>query len=115
MKIKVFINAFPSVVIGGVDVSTFRFYGPTDNYPYPESKKYDHSVIGFVADNAHEVVKVIHETFKLNPEYSKPEDYIWVKDKFDDYEKDKRPRIGIKLPNGAQGMMNPPSFSIEAD
>lgn len=114
MKIRTHINAFPdAIVITGIDVSTFRFYGPTNGYDHKDNK--DCSTIGFVADNAHEIVKAVQATFHLNPEYSKPEDYIWVRDKFDDYEKDKRPRIGIRLPNGIRGLVNPPQFEISND
>jgi hypothetical protein len=107
MKLTAFCNAFPTVIITGIDAATLRFNGPTDGY---DDKNY--SVVGIVAENAHEQVEEIKKTFHLSPEYSKPEDYIWVRDKFDDYEKDKRPRVAIKLKNGYRGMTNPPSFHL---
>jgi hypothetical protein len=110
--IKIFINAFPTIVIPNIDVTTIRFYGPTNGYDYLDDK--DHSTIGFVVENAEQIVKNIQEGFKLNPEHSTPDKYIWVKDRFDDYVKDKRPRIGVRLDNGLRGLSNPPSFEIIA-
>lgn len=111
MNIIVFCNAFPRIDIGDVDMSTFSYHGSTEGYPYGDSKTFN--FIGFVAENAHEVVEKIKATFQLNPERCKSEDYIWVKTKFESYETDKRPRIGIKFESGMAGMRNPPSFSFK--
>lgn len=108
--ITIFCNAFPKLVIPQIDITTFSFCGPTIGYDHSDSKS--NSTIGFVAENAHEIVKQIQSTFRHNIEYYKPEDYIKVIDKFEDYEKDKRPRIVIKLESGCRGLTSPSSFNI---
>lgn len=110
MKIKVFINAFPKIEIDNIDVSTFNFHGPTEGYSPSEERS--HSTISFVAENAEQVVEEIRHTFRLNPEYSKPEDYIRVRTEFPDYQTDKRPRVIIRLNSGMAGLANPPEFTI---
>lgn len=114
MKIRVYCNAFPVFTIDNVDISTLAVRGPTNGYDDSTDRR-DYTTIGFVAENAIEQVKRIRETFQLNPEYSKPEDYIWVREEFGDWENDKRPRIGIKLKSGLRGLTNPPEFDIKAD
>src|SRR5688572_10770220 len=106
-------NAFKKIEVSDIDVSTLRFYGCTEGYDHKDPKSYN--TIGFVVENAQWVCDQLKdEQFNLNREYTKPEEWVWVKDKFDDYETDKRPRLCFKIQNGLRGMTNPPAFELRA-
>jgi hypothetical protein len=109
MKITIHCSPFDSIQVEGIDMSTISYYGSTEDYGHNHPKSFN--TIGFSLEDTtktQEVCEYIKSKFKLNKDVCKIEDYIWIRDKFEDYVEDKRPRIAIKFPNGCKGMVNPP-------
>lgn len=93
-----------------IDPSTLSFSSSTDDYPYEHINSLNS--ISFVLsdpDTTQKVVKETKDAFKYN---SNSDHYIRIRDKFESYESDKRPRITIFCHNGARGFRNPFTFEL---
>lgn len=95
-----------------IDANTIKWYGPTTGYNYPQSidKEDCRLVVTPVEqdiDKLNILIASIKEAYRLNVDKDK---YIKLYTKFEDYEKDKRARISLRLSSGAQGLKSPPEF-----
>jgi len=113
VKLTLWCNSFKCLKIV-IDVTSFHFYGATEDYDYGNSKRYNNVSFRIESERLDEVVAYIKSCFNLNPEYCKVEDYVKVSTEFESYESDKRPCINIKFDNGMAGMRSPPEFSFKS-
>ena len=94
-----------------IDPSTLCFYGATEGYDYHNAKSMNR--ISFVLQNSEDTDKVVEEV-KSSFRYSNSNvnDYIKVKDTFESWESDTRPRITILERTGMRGLKNPIEFYL---
>ncbi len=110
MKLTIYESAFKNCIFD-IDPASLNFFGAINGYDYNDPKSLNG--ISFVLntpDLTATVVEEIKSTFRYAQ--SKPEDYIKVRDTFEDYESDKRPRITILVGNGSRGLKNPLEFNL---
>lgn len=109
MNLIISCNSFKQLKVEGIDISSFSYYGSTDDYDYNDIKSYN--IIGFSLSDltkTQEVLEFIKTKFSLNPEMCDVEDFAWIREKGE-----KPPKIGIKFSNGSKGMINPPSIEFQ--
>lgn len=113
MRLIIFESAFKKCDFL-IDPSTLYFYGSTEDYDYDNPRRMNS--ISFVLEDhkmTDQIVQEIKSTFRYSN--SDVNDYIKVRTKFEDYEKDQRPRIAILERSGSKGMKNPLAFNLQKD
>lgn len=93
-----------------IDITSFHYFGMT-LYSIKETEL--DSYISFVLEDiekSDEIVETLRKQLKLNVEKEK---YVKIRREFSEYEKDKRPRISVRLPSGYENLSSPPHFYFE--
>jgi hypothetical protein len=98
-----------------IDITSFVYYGGTEEY---RDGREDSKIVfrleesDTIVQDSEFIVEKLRENLKLNVDKNK---YVTIRTKFEDYETDKRPVIGVRLPRGIMGLCNPAHFDFTTE
>lgn len=113
MKLVLFCNTFKDSTRAtkiDIDPTSLEYYSATEGYNFDDAENLNR--LSFVLADIKSTEEV-YNTLRESVRFENKNRWIVLKDKFADWEKDRRPRISIMFLNGYKGMRNPPYFTFE--